>query len=144
MGSIHKQGVVHAPPTAVYAYVADVAHAPHYITAFTHVLSGPEPPGPPAVGQRWRVQAAFLGNTVPLGLRLAQLESHRQVQLALEGNPSGLITIHLTPEAGGAATAVSVTLDAPAFNNFMLNMVMGSMLDDSLHRLNRALTADSA
>src|SRR5207248_1454787 len=111
--------------------------------AFTHILSGPEPPGPPAVGQRYRVQALFLGNNVILGLRLAGLESERQVQIALEGNPTGTLTIHLTPEQDEAATAVAVTLDTPAYNSFMLGMVMGSTLDDALHRLNRALQTES-
>src|SRR6478672_12548943 len=114
MGNVQKQGRVQALPDAVYNYVADVMHAPEYITAFTNVLSGPEPPGPPAVGQRYRVQASFLGNTVPLTLRVAQLEPDRLVQLAMEGNPNGTITIHLTPTSDGAATEVSTTLDAPA------------------------------
>jgi carbon monoxide dehydrogenase subunit G len=139
MGNVQKQGRVQATPDAVYQYVADVAHAPEYITAFTHILSGPEPPGPPAVGQRYRVQASFLGNNLPLTLQLVQLEPGRCVQMAMEGNPSGMITIQIAPTPDGAATTVSTTLDTPAFNNMMLSMVMGGVLEEGLHRLNRAL-----
>jgi hypothetical protein len=34
---------------------------------------------------------------------------------------------------------VEATLDTPAFNTVMLNMVMGGVLEDALHRLNRTL-----
>src|SRR4051794_34958264 len=139
MGSIQKEGLVQAPPETIYQYVADVQHAPAYISAFTDVLSGPEPPGPPTVGQRYRVRASFLGNNVILGLRLAQLQPGRLVQLAMEGQPSGTITIALTPAEGGRATQVAATLDTPAFNNLMLGMVMGGVLEQALHRLQGTL-----
>lgn len=139
MGNVQKQGVIEAPAEAIYHYVADVQHAPDYITAFTEVISGPEPPGPPAVGQRYRVRASFLGNNVVLGLRLARLEPGRLVQLAMEGQPSGTISIELTPQAGDQGTQVTATLDSPQFNSIMLNMVMGGMLEEAMTRLQRAL-----
>jgi hypothetical protein len=139
VGNVTKHGLVRATPESVYDYVADVAHAPEYISAFTHVISGPDPAGSPAVGQRYRVQASFLGNHVVLGLRVAKLEPGRLVELAMEGNPSGHLRIHLTPAHDGAATQVEATLDTPAFNTIMLNMVMGGVLEDALHRLNRTL-----
>lgn len=142
MGNVNKHGLVRATPETVYHYVADVAHAPEYISAFTHVLSGPEPPGAPTVGQRYRMQASFLGNHVVLGLRIAKLEPGRLVELAMEGNPSGHLRIHLTPEYDGAATKVEASLDTPAFNSVMLNMVMGGVLEDALHRLNRTLRGE--
>ncbi len=139
MGNVSKHGLVRTTPENIYQYVAEVAHAPEYITAFTQVLSGPEPTGPPAIGQRYRVQASFLGQQVVLGLRVAQLEPERMVELALEGNPSGHLRIHLTPEHDGAATRVEASLDMPDFPTPMLNMVIGGVLDDALHRLNRTL-----
>ena len=142
MGNVSKHGLVRATPDTVYRYVADVAHMPAYITAFTHILSGPEPPGPPAHNQRYRVQASLLGNQAVLGLRVAKLEPGQLVELALEGNPSGHLRIHLTPQDEGAATRVEASLDTPAFNSAMLNMVMGGVLDDALHRLNRTLRGD--
>lgn len=144
MGNVSKHGLVRATPETVYQYVADVAHAPEYISAFTHVLSGPEPSGPPAVGQFYRVQASLLGQQVVLGLRVAQLEPGQLVELALEGNPSGHLRIHLTPEDGGAATKVEASLDTPSFNTAMLNMVLGGVLDDAVHRLNRTLRDELA
>src|SRR5215218_5615188 len=110
MGTVQKQGVVQAPAETIYDFVASVQHAPDYITAFTEVISGPEPPGDPAVGQRYRMRASFLGNNVVLVLRLARLEPGRLVQLAMEGQPSGTITIELTPQAGGQGTEVSASL----------------------------------
>jgi hypothetical protein len=139
MGSVQKQGVIEAPVEAVYNYVASVQHAPDYITAFTEVISGPDPPGPPTVGQRYRVRASFLGNNVVLVLRLARLEPGRLVQLAMEGQPSGAITIELVPQPGGQGTQVSATLDTPQFNSIMLNMVMGGVLEEALNRLQRTL-----
>jgi hypothetical protein len=144
MGNVQKHGAVAAPAEAIYQYVADVQHAPDYITAFTEVISGPEPPGPPTVGQRYQVRASFLGNNVVLGLRVARLEPGRLVQLALEGQPSGAITIELTPHPGGQGTQVTATLDTPQFNSMMLNMVMGGMLEEAMHRLQRALGSGSA
>ena len=139
MGNVQKHGRVHAHPDAVYAFVADVLNSPQYITAFTQVLSGPEPPGPPSIGQRYRVQASFLGNNVPLTVRLSHLLPGRLVQMTLEGNPNGTITIQMAPTADGTGTDVTTSLDAPAFNSMMLNMVMGGVLEEGLHRLNRAL-----
>jgi hypothetical protein len=139
MGSVQKQGVIEAPVEAVYNYVASVQHAPDYITAFTEVISGPDPPGLPTVGQRYRVRASFLGNNVVLVLRLARLEPGRLVQLAMEGQPSGAITIELVPQPGGQGTQVSATLDTPQFNSIMLNMVMGGVLEEALNRLQRTL-----
>jgi hypothetical protein len=139
MGTVQKQGLIQAPVEAIYNYVASVQHAPDYITAFTEVISGPEPPGPPVVGQRYRVRASFLGNNVVLGLRLARLEPGHLVQLAMEGQPSGTITIELTPQPGDQGTQVSASLDTPQFNSIMLNMVMGGMLEEAMTRLQRTL-----
>jgi hypothetical protein len=144
MGSVHKQGLVSATPDAIYNYVAQVVNAPDYIVAFTEVLSGPEPPGPPAEGQRYRVRASFLGNNVVLGLRLAQLQPGRLVQLAMEGQPNGTITIKLEPNPQGPGTHVSATLDTPAFNSMMLGMVMGGVLEQAMHRLQQTLAPGSA
>ena len=141
MGNIHHQAIVHAPPQAVYDYVADVRNTSAYISAFQAVQSGPEPPGPPAVGQHYRVAALFLGNPAHLQVRLVRLDPGELVQMALEGQPSGLISVQLKPVHAGTATQVALTLDTPQFNSFMLNMVLGGMLEDALHRLNATLRA---
>ena len=142
MGSTSRQGLVQAPAAAIYRYVADVGHAPEYIIAFTAVLSGPEPPGPPTVGQQYRMRASFLGSDVVLGLRLAALDPDRQVQIAMEGQPRGMITIALAP-AGDGATHVHATLESPQYAGLMLNMVMGGTLDTALQRLNAILDGAS-
>lgn len=142
MGYTQHQGRIAAPPETVYNYVADVTNAPHYITAFTEVISGPEPPGPPAEGQRYRVRAYFLGNPALLGLRVARLEPDTLVQLALEGQPSGTLSVQLAPTTDSAATQATITLETPQFNSLMLNFALGGLLEDALQRLNKALRVE--
>jgi hypothetical protein len=42
----------HVPPAAAFAYLADPQHAPAW---FAHITIADLAPGPPRVGQRWRI-----------------------------------------------------------------------------------------
>jgi uncharacterized protein YndB with AHSA1/START domain len=137
MGHLQKHGVIAAPPAVVYRYVADVRHAPQFISAITRITSGPD--GPALVGQQYGADATFMGQPAVLTLRVLELVPDHTVQLALEGDPAAVLTLRLTPTRNGQATRVDARLDVPAVPGLLLQMVMGGMLDESMTRLEQAL-----
>jgi uncharacterized protein YndB with AHSA1/START domain len=137
MGHLQKHGVIAAPPATIYHYVADVRHAPQFISAITRITSGPD--GPALVGQRYGADATFMGQPAVLTLRVLELVPDHTVQLALEGDPAAVLTLRLTPTRNGQATRVDARLDVPAVPGLLLQMVMGGMLDESMTRLEQAL-----
>lgn len=137
MGHLDKSGLVHAPPAAVYRYVADLHNAPHYIGAIQAITSGPT--GSPAVGQVFHAAARFMGHPEQITLRLLTLVAERQVSLALDGDPAATLTIHLTPDRSGTATHTAIRLDAPDVATLLLKATMGRMPDDSIRRLDALL-----
>lgn len=141
MGHLQKHGVIDAPPAAVYRYVADVHHAPRFISAITRITSGPDGPG--AVGQRYGADATFMGQPAVLTLRVLELVPDHTVRLALEGDPAATLTLRLTPTHGGQATRVDARLDVPAVPGLLLQMVMGGMLDESMTHLAQALRREA-
>ncbi len=137
MGHLDKTGLVHAPPAAVYRYVADLRNAPHFIGAISGITSGPS--GSPAVGQVFHAAARFMGHPELITLRLLTLLPERQVALALDGDPAATLTISLTPDLGGSATHTEIRLEAPAVPTLLLKTTMGRQLDDSIRRLDALL-----
>jgi uncharacterized protein YndB with AHSA1/START domain len=137
MGHLQKHGVIAAPPAVVYRYVADVRHAPQFISAITRITSGPD--GPALVGRRYGADATFMGRPADLTLRVLELAPDHTVKLALEGDPAAVLTLRLTPTRNGQATRVDARLDVPAVPGLLLQMVMGGMLDESMTRLEQAL-----
>jgi uncharacterized protein YndB with AHSA1/START domain len=137
MGHLQKHGVIDAPPATVYRYVADVRHAPQFISAITRITSGPA--GPAVVGHQYGADATFMGQPAALTLRVLELAPDHTVKLALEGDPAAILTLRLTPARNGQATRVDARLDVPAVPGLLLQMVMGGMLDQSMTRLEQAL-----
>ena len=130
-----------APPETIYQYVADVKNASLPDQRLHRSASGPEPPGPPAVGQRYRVRGFLPGQQRYPGIAPGPPGAGPPGATGAQPGPaSDTITITLRPTKGGRATHVEARLPAhPAFNNLMLGMVMGSVLEQALHRLQRTL-----
>ena len=137
MGHLDKSGIVHAPPAAVYRYVADLHNAPHYIGAIQAITNGPA--GSPAVGQVFHAAARFMGHPEQITLRLLTLIPEQQVSLALDGDPAATLTIRLTPDLDGTATHTEIRLDTPDVATLLLKATMGRMPDESIRRLDALL-----
>jgi len=133
LGVTVKEATIDAPAERIFAFVADAHNAPHYIGAIHKIVSGSE--GPVSAGQSWQAEAAFLGQSHLITLRLLEVTPHKAVRFALEGEPQALLSAELSPGANASQTLVSLTLEVPSVPTFLLGGIMGGMLTSDLQRL---------
>jgi uncharacterized membrane protein len=137
LGEINKQVTIDAPVAKVYGYVADPRNAPHYISSIKQVMSGPD--RAPATGQIWRAEADFLGQRRQINLRIGELVPNKHVRFVLEGDPEAVVHLHLHGNQHASRTAVSLSLEATGVPTFLLNAVLGGLLQEDMERLRRLL-----
>lgn len=136
MGEITKHAVIEAPAEQIFAYVSDPRNAPSFIESINQIVSGPE--GPPVRGQVWRAEATLFGKRSTINLRLHELQAPRLVRFAIDGDPSAVLSLDLSPN-GGRQTRVSLHLDVPKVPSLFLNGLMSGILEKDILRLKRTL-----
>jgi uncharacterized membrane protein len=135
LGTISKHGTIDAPADKVFTYAANPRNAPKFISSIERILSGPE--GTPEQGQVWTARANFLGRPTTVDLRLVTLRPPKLVRFAIEGEPAATLTLRLLPD--GRATEVDLELEAPSVPGFLLNALMGGLLEEDMARLKREM-----
>ena len=137
MGRLTRQTTINVPVGKVFAYVADPANAPNYISSISRIVSGPN--GQPQEGGLWKAEANFLGKRSTVALRLARRDPDRLVTYSIEGEPSALLAMKLEPVGQGNSTHVALLLDVPRVPDLFLNGLMGGLLSGDMARLKRTL-----
>src|SRR5207247_4322366 len=102
LGELTKQTTIDAPVEKVFKFAADPHNAPSYISSIRRIISGPE--GNASLGQTWQAEANFLGRSVNVIVRLAELVERQLVRFVLEGEPQSIMTLHLAQGDNPAQT----------------------------------------
>lgn len=144
MRTVSASATLPASPATVFAFVAEPANLPRWLTGVVEV--GRTGDGPVEVGTTARVVRELMGQRIAADLTVTEYETDRR--LAMATTVSGInaaIVAELEPVDAG--TAVTVTMTIRAENAFLVpleGMAAGAAeqdLADSLRRLEAALAA---
>ncbi len=116
MRTVSASADIPAPPSDVFAFLADLENLPRWMSGI--VMAELTTPGPIGVGSRAHVVRDLLGQRIEVDITVVDYEPGRRVHL--ESAASGIgVQARLDLEPGAGGTALTFAMDIRAQSVFM-------------------------